>query len=103
MENTGSFGGAAGGISPDLRAAMQQRVGQGGTTQQVTQGSPNATPMPPPPQGNPQMVPSAPTGGQGGSSQRVDDAHIILKAMAGRLKSQEKIAEARMIPPKLGA
>jgi hypothetical protein len=39
--------------------------------------------------GQPQQVPQ-----QGANpSDRVDDAHIILKAMGARLKSQEKIAE----------
>lgn len=96
--NTGSFGAAAGGISPELQAAIQRRVGQGGVTDQVTQSSPNAQPMPSTPPSSipasstPQIPTGGATGGQTGT-ERDDDAALILKAMSERLKSQNKIAE----------
>lgn len=48
MDNTGSFGAAAGGISPELHDAISRR-GQGGATAAVTQGAPGFNPATQPP------------------------------------------------------
>ena len=102
--NSGSFMGNAGGQGGDLAAAIARRSGA-----LNQQGAGSATPSVLPstaPTGNPQMAASAPVGASAGatgaSPERVDDAHIILKAMSERLKSQNKIAEAVVIPPKMG-
>lgn len=46
-QSTGSFGSAAGGMSPELQAAISRRAGdQGGSPlNQVTQGAPTANPQ----------------------------------------------------------
>lgn len=100
-QSTGSFGAATGGMSPELQQAIASRSGQSLVTSQVTNGSPNAQPMPQV-QGSSQMVSGGATSPQNSTPERIDDAHIILNAMAERLKSQNKIAEAQNILPKMG-
>jgi hypothetical protein len=43
-QSQGSFGANAGGMSPELQAAMQRRQTQGGATAQVTQEAPGFNP-----------------------------------------------------------
>jgi hypothetical protein len=59
-QNTGSFGAAIGGISPELQAAIQGRAGNpnAGATQQVSGAAPTSNPttqVPPPPTVLPQQ------------------------------------------------
>lgn len=90
----------AGGGGAELQEAMARRVGA--LNQQGVGAAGGGSPLPSlAPSQAPQMVPGASSGATGASSERVDDAHIILKAMSQRLKSQEKIAEAQSIPPKM--
>jgi hypothetical protein len=103
--NTGSFGAAAGGASPELIAAIQRRQTQGGTTGQVTQGSASYNPSIQQPQvsGSPSM-PSQPTQPQGMSGQpqgmggglpaESSESSLIIKALDSRLKSLSKIQGA---------
>jgi hypothetical protein len=95
MDNLGSFGAAAGGMSPELQEAMQRRAGgpTAGTSAQVTQGAPGASPMPQgapqgmPPQGLPPQMGTA-TGNQGPAIP-IDssEAKIIIQALTTRLKA----------------
>lgn len=57
MDNTGSFGAAIGGMSPELQAAMQRRQGQGGATAQVSNTAPTMDPTTQPAQ--PATAPTA--------------------------------------------
>ena len=102
MENTGSFGAAAGGISPELQAAIQSR-GQGGATAAVTQGAPNFNPATQPPAPATGAVPGgAPMGGQpmppevqgqeigptaAGLPFDSGEAKLIIQALTNRLKA----------------
>lgn len=80
-----------------LQAAIARR--QGALNQQSA-GSATPSPLPvPPPQGNPQMVHQTPMRPQT-PPEPWNPEQTILEAMAGRLKSAEKIAEAKAIPPK---
>lgn len=103
--NSGSFMANAGGGGGALASAISRRQGALNTQSQGAPGG--GSPLPAtPPSGSPQMVPQSPSGStgaaQGGTPKRSDDAHIILNAMAGRLKSQEKIAEAHLAAPATG-
>jgi len=103
MENTGSFGSAIGGLTPELQAAMQSRQGNpnAGATSQVSNTAPTSDPssqvppmqggMPPQaqaPQQASQQAPLSPSGLPFDPS----DAKIILGAMGGWLKTLSKSA-----------
>lgn len=105
--NTGSFGSVAGGISPELQAAISRRpVGNpSGPMGQTTQGAPTNNPsiqMPPtqplPSGGVGQSVPSTVMGGevpQGqGLPMNTPESELIIKALDSRLKSLSKIQGA---------
>lgn len=64
MNNTGSFGAAAGGMSPELQAAILRRGNQGGATAAVTQGAPGFNPSTQP-ASPPTGAPPMPLGQQG--------------------------------------
>lgn len=94
MQNTGSFGAATGGMSPELTEAIQRRAGgnQGGATAQVTQSAPTFDPS--------TQMPSAPTSmsplglpPQQGTPEGDMESKIIIKALDSRLKSLSKVQE----------
>lgn len=94
--NTGSFGAAAGGMTPELQAAMQRRAGGGNPTAQVTNSAPTANPQPQAPQ-PPMQQPSGPVSspapvepGGGGMTTPTTEASTILKAMSNRLNMLSK-------------
>ena len=95
MNNTGSFGAAIGGMSPELQAAMQRRAGAGAvpTSDQVSNTAPTADPstqMPTAP------TASAATAGAPATNPQLpfdsSEAKIILQAMGGRLKALSRLA-----------
>ncbi len=108
--DTGSFGAAGGGISPELQEAIARR--QGSQTQAVTQGSANfkpaiqpATPPPPRAMQMPQggNMPFNPVSGQPEATQaptmgipQTPESQIIIKALDGRLKSISKQEEMQL-------
>lgn len=94
MENTGSFGSAIGGMSPELAEAMQRRGGQGNPMAQVSNSAPTANPaiQAPSPLPSPQ---GSPAGALGGAPlpEQTPESQIIIKALDGRLKSLSKLTE----------
>lgn len=104
MDNTGSFGAAAGGVTPELQAAIQRRAGgnPSGATGQVTQGSPNYNPTIQPSQANSAPAPSGalgsppftPSGTGAGLPANVPESELIIKALDSRLKALSKIQGA---------
>lgn len=97
--NSGSFGAAAGGMSPELAAAVQRRAGNSsGPMAQVSNSAPTADPTtqvpnPTPLTGSPSPTSTAmsatPQAGMAGSSGlpvESSEAQLILKALSGRLK-----------------
>lgn len=104
--DTGSFGAAAGGISPELQAAMQRR-GQGGATAAVTQGAPGFDPLVQPaqaPTGAPPMpmgaVPAQPSAQAPTPALPFDssEAQLIIKSLDSRLKALSKVDELKANP-----
>lgn len=110
-QSTGSFGGNAGGASPELLAAIQRRAGGGGgATSQVTQGAPGYDPSTQPAQpptgqvSQPQMGGSMPSQTMPpDQSQPVatpqmpfDQSEIkqIVGALSGRLKVLSSVQQA---------
>ena len=110
MDQTGNFGAAAGGISPELQAALSRRQNPGansGAMGQVTQGAPTFDPsiqpgtpptggapmpggQPPMPGGDPMaQAPAAPS-----LPFDASEASVIIKAMDSRLKSLSKLQGA---------
>jgi len=100
-QNTGSFGAAIGGMSPELQAAMQRRPAGAAVppTSQVSNTAPTADPT--------TQMPLAPTASaatagapQGAPSPTMpfdsSEAKIILSAMGGRLKALNSLIN----PPK---
>ena len=88
--DTGSFGAAIGGMTPELQAAVQRRAGGSAVapTAQVSNSAPTADPsiqMPTPP------TASAATAGAPAQQPNLpfdsSEAKIILQAMSGRLKA----------------
>jgi hypothetical protein len=102
--NTGSFGSAAGGVSPELQAAIQRRAGgnPSGPMGQVTQGAPTYNPStqpsnsaPAPVQGNSGQGLSIPSTGTGaGLPNESSEAKIIISALRERLKSLSDIQKS---------
>ena len=103
--NSGSFGVAAGGVSPELQAAIQRRAGgnPSGPMGQVTQGAPTFDPSIQQPQTSPIPAPSVgssgptslPTGGTGmGLPANTPESELIVKALDSRLKALSKIQGA---------
>lgn len=98
--NTGSFGSAIGGMSPELAAAVSRRSGSNpsGPMGQVSNSAPTADPttqMPPPSTGMPPQAPTGPS--MPGLSQGLpspSETEIILKSLDSRLKSLSKVQEA---------
>lgn len=98
--NTGSFGAAAGGVSPELQEAIQRRSGgnPSGPMGQVTATSPTFDPSTQRPSVAPQNLPqpnapaSQPT--EGGLSMGSPESEIIIKALDSRLKSISKLQGA---------
>ena len=95
MQNTGSFGAATGGMSPELSEAIQRRAGgnQGGTTAQVTQGAPTFDPTTQMPQSATSMSPLG-LPPQQGTPQGDMESKIIVNALNSRLKSLSKVQES---------
>jgi hypothetical protein len=92
--NTGSFGSATGGMTPELQEAITRRQGgnPSGAMAQVSNSAPTANPETqvrsmgsPQPVGTPQTN-SLPTGG----GQPTSEARIILQALKGRLDALSK-------------
>ena len=98
--NTGSFGAATGGMSPELQAAVQRRAGgnPSGPMAQVSNSAPTANPAtqvpsPTPLTGSPSptstvmsATPQVGMAGSAGLPVESSEAQLILKALAGRLK-----------------
>lgn len=103
--NTGSFGVGLGGVQA-LKQAMQRRGIDASVLDQVSPAAPGEqSPVPTPvPQTNPQVgsvpqaVPTAPTGpgGQPPPQSRTGEMDIALKALAGTVKTENKIAESQL-------
>lgn len=115
MDTLGSFGSPAGGISPELQAAIQRRAGgnPSGTMGQTTQTAPTFNPAIQRPQVNPtnptnpanpvSPIP-APTGALGspplsqgtgmGLPAESPESVLIIKALDARLRSLSKIQGA---------
>lgn len=98
--NSGSFGAATGGLSPELQAAVSRRAGgnPGGPMAQTTASAPTNDPttqMPPPSTG---MAPQAPVGpSMPGLDQGLpspSETELIIKALSNRLSSFSKVQEA---------
>ena len=90
--NTGSFGSATGGMSPELQAAISRRAGgnPSGTTGQVTQGSPTFDPTIQQPQSSPMSAPASvgvqmPQGMGGEAKLPTPETELIVRALAQRL------------------
>lgn len=94
--NNGSFGAAAGGVSPELMAALQRRQTGGGATSAVTNGAPTMDPQtqPPMPGGAPVSNPAMGAAPQPGLPMDSSESSIILKALDSRLKAISKIQGA---------
>ena len=100
QNNTGSFGAATGGMTPELQAAISRRAGgnPSGPMGQVSNSAPTANPATQVPSSTPLAGSPAPTSiAMGGTSQpgvsgsaglptESDEATLILKALSGRLK-----------------
>lgn len=105
--NTGNFGAAGGGISPELQAAITSRQTQGAPTQAVTQGSANynpaVQPAQPPTGQAPQMTPMGqppmpqPTAPSTPTPEKTETRYII-EALDGRLKSLSKMEQMQNDP-----
>jgi len=94
MDNTGSFGSAIGGMSPELQAAISRRGSQGGgATSQVSNAATTVNQATQPSQPLPQPQ-GSPAGGLGNSAMPMNtpEANIIIKALDGRLKALSKLA-----------
>lgn len=98
MENTGSFGAAAGGISPELQASIQRRAGAQGGTSAVTAGAPTFDPSTQPaqpPTGQPASQPvggaPAPTLDKPQISFESPEAKMIVGSLSTRLKALSKM------------
>ena len=98
--DTGSFGAAAEGMTPELQAAVQRRAGgnPSGPMGQVSNSAPTANPstqMPPSsPAPTPTAMPATPQSSMGGSASLpggTDEATLIVKALTGRLQALSKI------------
>jgi len=105
--NTGSFGAAIGGMTPELEAAVSRRGGgaamQPPAMSQVSNTAPTFDPTAqgapiPPMQGLMGQSTPQPTQSMGQPTGS-DEAQIILNALSARLKSDSKIKEAQSIPP----
>lgn len=104
MDNTGSFGSAAGGMSPELQAAISRRAGgnPSGPMGQTTASAPTNDPTIQQPQVNsvpaPSVGPSVPTMSSGGTGtglpMNTPESELIVKALDSRLKSLSKIQGA---------
>ena len=103
--NTGQFGIGLGGIQA-LKSAMQQRGMDASILDQVSPAAPSGPSQvaPPVPQTNPQVgaMPSAtpqagptPTGPTAPPS-RTGEMDIALKALAGTVRTENKIAESQL-------
>lgn len=99
--NTGQFGTATGGISPELQEAIAGRQTQGGVTNQVTQSAPGFDPNTQPsapPQGAPPPTPMGATPMDSGpmipSSGENPEVKIILGALKSRLDLWNKVQGA---------
>lgn len=94
--DTGSFGSAIGGLSPELSAAIQRRPGVGGSTSplnQVSNTAPTADPAIQPSQPT-QAAVGQPTGPGNTSGMGIpfgsEEAKLILGSMGNYLKSITK-------------
>ena len=100
MDNTGSFAASLGGMTPELKAAIQKRMGGSNvpTTAQVSQGAPTANPLTqapapataqapnmPQPQAEPAQ-PAAPT-----LPIESPEAKMIIGSLGNRLKAISKL------------
>ena len=100
--NTGSFGAAIGGMSPELQAAVQRRAGgnPSGTMGQTSNTAPTNNPQTQIPPSSPAPNPSPPNpvsvgmGGGAGLPSGSDESSLIVKALTGRLQSLSKIQGA---------
>ena len=102
--NTGSFGAPAGGMSPELQAAVQRRAGgnPSGPMGQTTQTAPTNNPQIQQPEVNPTSAPSGvlasppslPGAGVGTPAESPETV-LIVKALDSRLKSLSKIQGAQ--------
>lgn len=100
--NTGSFGGPAGGISPELAASIQRRQTQGGATSAVTAGAPTFDPTTQPAQPPTGQVPAMPpVGGTPAASLpqpaipfESPEAKMIVGSLSTRLKALSKLQGA---------
>ena len=107
MDNTGSFGSAAGGMSPELQAAISRRAGgnPSGPMGQTTNSAPTNDPTIQQPQIQPSQVnpasvgvPSSPRlSGGAGLPINVPEAQLIIKALDSRLKSISKQEEGGVL------
>ena len=108
MDNTGSFGAAAGGMSPELQAAIQRRQGgnPSGPMGQTTNSAPTNNPMIQQPQIQPSQVNPASLGVPSGSPRpsggaglpiNVPEAQLIIKALDQRLRSISKQEEGELL------
>jgi len=97
--NTGSFGSATGGMSPELAAAMQRRAGgnPSGPMGQVSQGAPTANPATQVPNSAPASInvpsQSSPSGDGMGLPTNTPESQLIIKALDQRLRSLSKVQE----------
>lgn len=104
VQNSGSFGSVLGG-GEFLKAAMQRRgidtgvldqmspaVGGSPVSPDVPQGAPNIGPSPS------QVMTDQTPQAQPGASSRSAEMDIALKALAGTVKTENKIAEATLAP-----
>jgi hypothetical protein len=97
MQNTGSFGSAIGGMSPELQAAISRRAGgnPSGPMGQTSASAPTTDPtIQQSPMSGQMSVPSMPQGTTGmGMPANSPESQIIIKALDSRLKSLSKIQE----------
>lgn len=99
--NTGSFGSAIGGMSPELQAAVSRRQGnpQAGVTAQTSNAAPTSDPQiqaaQPPTGGTNSMAPSMPSpANSSGLPFDSTEAKFIVQTLGNRLKSISKMSGA---------
>jgi len=103
-QNLGQFGAAAGGVSPELQAAISRRAGgnPSGPLGQTTQTAPTFNPtiqqpevnsVPAPVGGASGSPPPSPSGTGTGLPMNTPESELIIKALDSRLKSLSKIQE----------
>ncbi len=98
--NTGSFGAATGGLTPELKEAMDRRSNQGAASVPLTQQVTNDAPTMNPATQGPSMpsIGGSPAAGMTSPQplptvSNPQDTSLIIKALSNKLASDSKLAE----------